>query len=196
MPQKSKVAKADIINAAVNIVRENGADALNARAVASKLSTSTQPIFSHYTSMEALRADVISSANEMYQNFLNQDMNSGEYPTYKASGIAYIRFAKEEKELFKLLFMRDRSQEHIEKNSDEIKPIIDIIRNNTGLSEQNAYFFHLEMWMYVHGIAVMLATSYLEWDWEIISKMLTDGYEGLKERYSERSLSNGSDQNS
>ena len=46
-----------------------------------------------------------------------------------------------------------------------------------------AYFFHLEMWVYVHGIAAMIATDYLDWDEELISRMLTDAYEGMKERY-------------
>ena len=110
-------------------------------------------------------------------------MEAGEYPTYKASGIAYIRFAKEEKELFKLLFMRDRSFEQISDGKSELKPLIEIIMKNTGLSEQEAYMLHLEMWVYVHGIATMIATSYLAWNWSTISQMLTDGYEGLKERY-------------
>ena len=38
-------------------------------------------------------------------------MSAGQYPPYKASGMAYIRFAREQRELFKLLFMRDRTNE-------------------------------------------------------------------------------------
>lgn len=34
-------------------------------------------------------------------------MESGEYPPYKASGMAYIDFARREKHLFRLLFMRN-----------------------------------------------------------------------------------------
>lgn len=183
MPPKAKVTKDDIIRAAVNVIRENGAAALNARAVASKLGTSTQPIFSNYESMDTLKADVIASVNDIYHHYLECDMSSGEYPVYKASGIAYIRFAREERELFKLLFMRDRSNEIIADNADEIKPLLQIIQKNTGLCEQDAYIFHIEMWVYVHGIATMIATSYLELDWETVNRMLTDAYSGLRERY-------------
>lgn len=193
MPPKAKVTKEDIIHAAADVIREDGAAALNARAVASRLGTSTQPIFSHYNTMEALKTDTISYADELYQSFLQRDMTSGEYPVYKASGIAYIRFAREEKELFKLLFMRDRSKEKIPQNLDEIRPMVQIIQKNTGLSEQDAAMFHLEMWVYVHGIATMIATSYLEWNGDMISKMLTDGYMGLKERYCGRKMDHGSD---
>lgn len=183
MPPKVKVTKEEIIRAAVDVVREKGAGALNARAVAAGLGVSTQPIFSHYKTMDALKADVIAYANGLYQSFLQRDMTSGEYPVYKGSGMAYIRFAREEKELFKLLFMRDRSDEVIPQNFDEIKPILQIIQQSTGLSEQDASLLHLEMWVCVHGIATMLATSYLEWNKETISRILTDSYMGLKERF-------------
>lgn len=183
MPPKSKVTKADLIRAAVDLTRENGAAALNARAVAARLNISTQPIFSHYASMDALKADVISAANEHYQQYLSEDIHSGKYPPYKASGMSYIRFAKEERELFKLLYMRDRSNEQIKPTTEEIKPILQLIQTNTGLNEQDASLFHLEMWLIVHGIATMIATSYLELDQDMVSRILTDNYEGLKARF-------------
>ena len=100
--------------------------------------------------------------------------------------MAYIRFAKEEKELFKLLFMRDRSGERIEDEREELRPIIEIIMKNLGISEDEAYILHLEMWLYVHGIATMVATSYLDWDMEFISRSVSDAYSGLKQLYTEK----------
>ena len=37
------------------------------------------------------------------QEYMQREVESGEFPAYKANGMAYIRYAKEEKELFKLL---------------------------------------------------------------------------------------------
>lgn len=183
MPPKTRVEKEDIIKAAAEIVREKGISSLNARAVAAKLGVSTQPIFSNYSTMEELKKEVLEYAYKVYCGYLERGMNSGEYPVYKASGMAYIQFAKEERELFKLLYMRDRTGEKITQNDEEVKPIIDIIMKNLGISEEEATMFHVEMWVYVHGIASMIATSYLEWDKETISRMLTDLFIGLKERY-------------
>lgn len=183
MPPKAKITKEDIIAASVDIVRENGADGLNARLIAKKLNCSTQPIFSNYSSMEELKCDVIKSADKLHTEYLEKAMRNSQGQEYKASGIAYIKFAKEEKELFKLLFMRDRSKEKIKDERDEISEIINIISEDTGMSFDEAYNFHMQMWIYVHGIAVMFATSYLDWDWETISEMLTNIYFGLKERY-------------
>lgn len=184
MPPNTKVKKEDILNAAVQIIREKGAEALNARAISDKLGTSTQPIFSNYDNMAELKADVISFADDIYQKFLKEGMDKKEYPKYKASGMSYIRFAKEERELFKLLFMRDRTGESISENKDGIRPILQIVMRSTGLDEKTAYIFHLQMWIYVHGIATMMATGYLEWDWEMVSQMITNVYRGLKEEYS------------
>ena len=47
---------------------------------------------------------------------------------------------------------------------------------------------HLETWLYVHGIATMIATNYLEWDSEFVSNALTDCYTGLLHRFKTKAL--------
>lgn len=185
MPPKFKFRREEIISAALDITRENGLSAVTARALAAKLGCSVKPIFGLFRNMEDVQQAVLDAANQLYQNYLREDMEKGQYPPYKASGMAYIRFAKNERELFKLLFMRDRSNETIEENQEEIKPLIALIMRNTGISEEDAYLFHLEMWVYVHGIATMIATSYLDWDDEFVSQVITDAYTGLKHRFME-----------
>lgn len=183
MPPKAKFSKKEIIEAAVDIVKAEGSQALTARALGAKLGTSSSPIFTVFQNMDEVQQEVLKSANQLYENYLETDMKSKEYPPYKSSGMAYIRFAKEEKELFKLLFMRDRSEEKLSENKEEIRQLINLIKQNLNISEDEAYLFHLEMWIYVHGIATMAATSYLSWDIEFISKTLTDVYAGLKHRF-------------
>ena len=185
MPPKFKFTKDEITNAALNVTRNNGISGLTARALAAELGCSVKPIFGLFKNMEEVQQEVLTASNLLYQNYLREDMAEGKYPPYKASGMAYIRFAKDEKELFKLLFMRDRSGETIEENREEMRSLIELIKQNLGISEDEAYLFHLEMWLYVHGIATMIATSYLDWDNEFISKVITDAYIGLKYRYTE-----------
>ena len=183
MPPKFRYTREEMVAAALELVRQGGKDALTARALGARLGCSAKPIFGLFRNMEELEGEVIAAADAYYQKYLMQKMQEGQYPLYKASGMAYIRFAKEERELFRLLFMRDRSGETIGENLEEIRPLLDLIRKNTGLSEREAYLFHLEMWICVHGIATMLATSYLEWDADFISNALTDSYQGLRHRF-------------
>ncbi len=180
MPPKVKVTKEDIISAAVQVVRTQGEQGINARTVANLLNCSTQPIFSNFATMEELRFAVLKKADELCQEYRQRESESGKYPPYKANGMAYIRFAKEEKELFKLLYMRDRRGEDIPEGSAIDEKMESLVRNNTGLNNEEARLFHLEMWAYVHGIATMFATGFFNLDWELVSKMLTDAYQSMK----------------
>ena len=189
MPRKCKFTKEDIISAAIDIVREQGISAVTARSVGAKLNASTKVVFTYFSGMEELNSETLKRANEIYYEYIFSAMQKGDEPPYKASGLAYINFARNERELFKLLFMRDRRNEIIEEDRESIRPIIEVIQKNLNLSEDEAYNFHLELWIYVHGIATMIATSYVEWDDEFISKALTDAYLGLKMRYTKEGQS-------
>ena len=98
-------------------------------------------------------------------------------------GMAYIRFAKEEPELFKLLFMRDRSAENQAYDGNEMfDGSVDAVSRATGVSRERAVQIHAEMWLFVHGIACQTAGKYFEWDDETVSNMLTDVYLGISSR--------------
>lgn len=183
MPPKVKITKEDIVNIAVEIVRKNGVQAINARNIASLLNCSTQPVFSNFSTMDELCLAVVAKADLLCQDYMKREVESGEYPIYKANGMAYIKFAKEEKGLFKLLYMRDRSDEKTLEESDINNKMMEIVHSNTRLNIDNAKLFHLEMWAFVHGIASMFATGFLNLEWELVSKMLTDCYQGLKKQY-------------
>lgn len=188
MPPRFKFTKDEITNAALKVTRKEGMSGLTARALAAELGCSVKPIFGLFKNMEEVQQEVIKSANSLYQSYLKEDMEKGLYPPYKSSGMAYVRFAREEKELFKLLFMRDRSHEAAEENMDELMPILQIIQEKTGMSEKEAYAFHIEIWIFVHGMATMIATNYLNLDESYISKVLTDAYEGIIYRFKKDTL--------
>lgn len=192
MPPTFKFTKEEIIQAALEVVRKHGKTALTARALAGELGCSVKPIFGLFKNMEEVQHEVWIAANKLYQHYLNEDMTSGKYPPYKGSGIAYIRFAKEETELFKLLFMYDQTQTEIEKQDEQLQPIIELVQKNLGLSKDNAYLFHMEIWIFVHGIATMIATSYLDWDLNFASSALTDAYSALKQYFCREEENNGS----
>lgn len=182
MPPKCRFTREEIIQVALDLTAEKGVGALTARGLAQRLGSSAKPIFGLFANMEEVQQEVVKAANLRYQEYLRQDMSAGRYPPYKASGMAYIRFAREQKELFKLLFMRDRTHEE-KVAGDELEALLGLIQKSMGLNRDDAYRFHLEMWIYVHGIATMIATAYLEWDMDFISAALTDAYQGLRLRF-------------
>lgn len=183
MPRDFLFTKEEILKAAVDLTREKGFAAVSARALGEKLGTSSRPVFSHFDNMAEVQNGIIGAANEIYQSFRRAEMSSGKYVPYKASGMAYIRFASEEKELFKLLFMRDRSKESVKENPEEMDALVGLICKQVGIEREEARLFYLEMWAYTHGIASMVATGFYDWDEALASRALTDVYEGLKSRF-------------
>lgn len=187
MPPRVKVSREEIVQAAVALVRQDGPQALNARALARQLGTSTQPIFSNFSSMEALRCEVDHYADALYRQFLQDELALNRYPPYKASGMAYIHFAQQERELFSLQFLRNRKGETpANGDSSTYRTVIAMVESGTCLDTVAAERLHLEMWACVHGIASMLASSYLELSDTLISEILTDVYQGLLYRFREK----------
>lgn len=175
--------KDEILKAALDLTRENGIAAVSARSLGEKLGTSSRPIFSYFENMAGVQNGIIEMALDMYRSYLKKDMSAGKYPPYKASGMAYIRFAREEKELFKLLFMCDRTGDDKGRLSDEANMLIELICKQVNISKEKALLFYLEMWAYVHGIATMIVTGFYDWNEALCSETLTDMYQGLKYKY-------------
>ncbi len=182
MPPKVRITKKNIIETALDLCRRNGASSVNARSIAEALGCSTQPIFSNFATMDALQNALLVAAYEHYLAFLQNEAESGKYPRYKSFGMAYIRFAKEEKALFKLLFMRDRTGETTSSSLD-FEASVQMIMKANGVTEETARLIHMEMWSCVHGIGTMLATSFFSLEWDLISDMLTDVYQGICARH-------------
>jgi len=190
MPPKRKFTREIIIQTVLDITREKGYSAVTARSVAEKLGASPKVIFGCFENMEELHNEALVAVDRLNQQFITEDIAKNKYPPYKASGMAYIRFAKEETELFKLLYMRDRSSEAFLGFSEQTEPLITMIRKNLGLDRKKALEMHLQMWIYVHGIASMIATNYLQFDMEDVSRLLTDAYQGLRTQYVAKSKEN------
>ncbi len=103
MPPSIKFQKEDIIQAALNIARRKGIDAVTAREVAQELNSSPRPIFSYYESMVQLKRDVFDAAKTCYREYIEEGLK--EKIPFLGVGQKYIEFAKKESELYKLLFL-------------------------------------------------------------------------------------------
>ena len=108
MPPKAKFTKAEIIEAALNIVRADGYEALTSRALGTYLGSSARPIFTVFKNMEEVQQDMIKSAKALYKEYVNKGLTTE--PPFKGVGTQYILFAVNEPKLFQLLFMTEQKQ--------------------------------------------------------------------------------------
>ena len=107
-----------------------------------------------------------------------KEIAKNEYPEYKAVGMGYIRFAKEEKQLFKYLLMNEGMRQS-GMESESFNESVSMIMKNYGLYRDEASRLHAQMWIFVHGIASMFATDYVNWDWETVNSLVSDAYKGF-----------------
>lgn len=186
MPPRVKYSREAVLRAAYDIVAAQGIDALNARAIAAKLGCSTQPLFRVFANMDEIRAGVMCMAQDCFDGYIREAQDP-DMPLYKRTGMAYIRFARENPQLFKLLFMRDRGGDNESAIPDTSRDYVLGAGNGaTGLADGEMERFHMHMWIYVHGLAAMLATNFLVLDDGVISCMLTENYRALLARFHEK----------
>ncbi|MDF2801890.1 MAG: putative transcriptional regulator, TetR family [Anaerocolumna sp.] len=182
MPPKIKVTDEDIINAAIRMVREKGIESLNARDLAKEIGCSVHPIFRVYNSMEGLKVAVYKMAESIYNERMEQageNSNDG----FLTMGLTYIDFAKNEKNLFKLIFMSDAFSEYslmdivgATQGDDEV---IGMICQMTGLSIEAGRELYAGVWLTTHGIASMFATNSCKFNDKEIKRLLNNSFMGL-----------------
>lgn len=181
MPPKIRISKEEIGRQAFELVRRQGIDALTAKSLARALNCSTQPIFWWFGTMQEVTDCVIRQAKNLFAEYVRR--SDADPHAFKAIGLNYIAFAKDEKELFKLLFMRRRADAADAPdivNSEENSPfILEAVRAESGLSEDDAKRVFRELWLFSHGIATMIATATADFGDRAIRQMLSDVYRGV-----------------
>ena len=100
MPRKTKYSAEDVVMAAFELVREKGLAGLSAPAVAKKMGCSTMPIYSHFKNMQALEDEVVKKIWKLSREYKAKTY-SGD--VWIDQGIGYVRFAKDEQNLFKCI---------------------------------------------------------------------------------------------
>ena len=103
MAPKNKFTREEMVAAAVRVVQKMGAAALTAKSLAEELGTSTQPVFTCFGTMDTAKAEVYDAAEQAFDEYLTEGLKQ-EIPFF-GIGTQYIRFAREEPELYRLLFL-------------------------------------------------------------------------------------------
>ena len=179
MPPKSRITRDMIVNAAAEIVRESGAEAVNARTVAQKLNCSTQPVMYHFATMEALKRAVYSQVDRFHTDCLMH--GSGKNDPLLEIGLNYIRFAIEEPHLFRFLFQSGYAKENnlLEMiSSEELAPVLSAMQEGIGLDMEKTREVFLTVALFAHGYASIIANNGLEFDEDLVAVHLERAFIG------------------
>ena len=159
MPPRVKFSREEIVQAALDVAREKGADAMTTRDIAARLGVSTQPIFTYFRSMAEVRAAVHAAAETFYQKYAAEGL-AEEIP-FLGYGMRHIRFAREEPVLYRLLFLTHDAGEKgamdaMRHSLDYVKEPLERIYH---ISEAEAERYFRDLWIVVYGIAALIVTG-------------------------------------
>lgn len=175
MAPRNKFSREEIVAAALAVVRENGADALTAKAIAERLGVSTRPVFTCFGTMEEVRREVSDHAFRLFEERAEEGLR--EAVPFFGFGMRYIDFAREEPQLYRLLFLRPPIGERcgisdvLTRISDRIAPSLVGIYHIT--PEQARYYFR-NLWLVVHSIATLIVSGECPYTGREIGQILTD----------------------
>ena len=94
MPPKAKVTREMIVDAAFEILRSEGEQAVNVRTVSQALNCSTQPVMYHFKTIGALKRALYEKADAYHTACITQI--HGAQPM-RDIGLNYIRFGVRER---------------------------------------------------------------------------------------------------
>lgn len=173
MPPKTKITREMILDAAFEIAREVGIKNVNARTVSNKLGCSTQPIMYLFATIEELREAIYHLAVEYQTKYIMPSIE-GKGTMFEV-GMGYVRFAAEEKHLFRLLFQSDHfSQQTLGELVDDpsAQSLINALSEAYNISHDEAKDAFMVRFLMVHGMASMLANNSMVYDEATVKRLL------------------------
>ena len=174
MAPKNKFTREEMVAATVRVVQKSGAAALTAKSLAEELGTSTQPVFTCFGTMDAAKAEVNAAAERMLDEYLTAGLK--EKIPFLGVGTQYIRFAREEPELYRILFLiRENEQENgafavMQHLQELVRPSLMEIYH---INARDADRYFRDLWLVVHSLAALIVTGDCPYSDREIGQILT-----------------------
>ena len=176
MPSSPKIKKEDMLQAALEIIIQDGYAALNIKAVAKKLECSTAPISWQFGGMDGLRQELIPFA-EQYVEDTYYSLNENEFATFEQRGKGTIDLALEKPYLFRFLYLGERRPHLI--TGFELQPddsgginVYKKIADMLEITVKQAMDFAMTMIVYTQGIGTLIASGIVKDTKENMYRML------------------------
>ncbi|MCD8038594.1 MAG: TetR/AcrR family transcriptional regulator [Lachnospiraceae bacterium] len=160
MARKELITKDKILETAFELAREEGIESVTARKLAAQIGCSTQPIFRVYANMNELYTEIYERAIDSFGDYYENFKSDVDMP-FIHLGLAYIKYAKEERKLFQLLFQSDNrgSRSLYELLNGKTGAVSREINHAAAAGCKNPSGLFMKMWIFIHGCACMVLTG-------------------------------------
>jgi hypothetical protein len=159
MPPKVKFEKEFILNAAYEVVRQNGWEGLSSRSIARELNSSTGPIYSQLNSMKNIEEGVLKKAWDLFEVYTTTSITGDKWID---QGIGHLHFAKAEGLLYKAMFDGKHHYIPSEIGQGVFKRLGDDLADYPlfkDLSEGMQLEIRFSRWIFNHGLASLITNT-------------------------------------
>ncbi len=160
MIQPSVYSRQQIVDAAFELIREEGWPAVSTRAIAKKIGSSTMPIYSHVRSVDELKKELTFRAKERQIEFQTKSYTE---ESLLNAAFGYVVFARDEKMLFRFLYLETQAQLDLEKKEEmkdtfiaDLGGIQEIAAELAELNEAGHSTLVTYSWIFTHGLAMLV----------------------------------------
>ena len=175
MPPSVKFTKDEIVEAALRLTRAGGIGSLTARSLAAELGASTRPMFTHFETVDELKHEVHEAAKGVYRAYIERGL--AEPVPFLGVGQNTIRFAREEPELFKLLFLQ-KPQGADGGAIEALEFSQNLVRDSImGIYKMGAYevdCYYRDLWLVAFSFCTMIAAGECPYTDEQMSAVFTE----------------------
>ena len=175
MPRNALLTKEAVTAAGLAIVRREGQNALTARALSRELGCSLSPIFTVFKDMDEIQVSVKKAAEDFFADFM-KDVNEFE-PAFKEFGLRLVRFAKQDGNLFDMLFLSRGGRSDIAGQLAQ-RSTMDI-QQNYDLNDSQASMIFKQMWPVATGIASLCVHRPMAFSEEETGQILSNHFSGM-----------------
>ncbi len=169
--------RAAVIAAGLERLEAGDDGALGLRALARDVGVSATALYRHFPDKEAL-LDALADEGLRRLGALQAQawLKAGGGPAgFKATGVAYVRFAHDEPAIFRLSFTRQMPERRGEDGTDGGDTAYNLLRAGVAqalphLREQDAAALHA--WSLVHGLAMLILDRRIAWDEAMVADVV------------------------
>ena len=155
MARPVSFSKERIIAAAIELIRSNGPDSLSARNLTATLGSGVSPIFSSFGSMDGLMSAVLTEVQHQFHNRIEAGFSLN--PPFKGFGLAFVWFAMDEPQLYRLIMSNPGQaasfEDYIDTHVGFKEECLAAIGKSLGLQGRDAQMLYYQMLLVAMGLA-------------------------------------------
>ena len=182
MPPKPKFTIEQVAQTALEIVKQEGVDALTARELGKRLNASASPIFTVFRGMDEVKAEARVLGLREFETYIGDFRDYT--PAFKRIGMRMVSYAIRHPEMFKFLFMQEHpGGQSFGRTIADLGGMTDtcvmLIRRDYGMTEKEALLLFEQLWVHAFGLGALCAMKVCDLTETEISEQLGQVFAGM-----------------